>query len=77
MKPIITYRASLEEILDIFTLSKNSVQISENTFKVKSFDLIYNQFVVDSSHLFLPLSESEIVIDDKGKKLVKKFTGYR
>lgn len=77
MKPIITYRASLEEILDIFTLSENSVQISENTFKVKSFDLIYNQFVVDSSHLFLPLSESEIVIDDKGKKLVKKFTGYR
>lgn len=78
MKPIITYKASLEETLDIFTSSKNSIQVSENTFKVKSFDSIYNQSTkVDSSHLFLPLSESEIIIDDKEKQLVKKFTGYR
>ncbi len=77
MKPIITYRASLEEILGIFTLPENSIQVSENSFKVKNFDLRYNRSTVDSSHLFLPLSESEIVIDDKGRQLVKRFTGYR
>lgn len=77
MTPIITYKVSLEEILSIFTLPENSVQISEDTFKVKSFDLVYNQFVIDSSHLFLPLSESEMVIDEQAKKFVKKFTGYR
>lgn len=78
MKPIITYKASLEEVLDIFISSENSVQVSENTFKVKSFDLIYNQYTkVDSSHLFLPLSEAEIIIDDKEKHLIKKITGYR
>lgn len=78
MKPIITYISSLGETLDIFTSPENSVQISENTFKVKDFDLVYNQFMkIDSSHLFLPLSESEIIIDDKEKQLVKKFTGYR
>ena len=78
MKPIITYKSSLEETLDTFTSSKYSIQISENTFKVKSFDLIYNQYTkVDSSHLFLPLSDSEIIIDDNENQLVKKFTGYR
>lgn len=58
--------------LEYFYFTKNSIQVSKHTFKIKSFDLICNQFVVNSSHLFLPLSESELV-----KKIVKKFTRYR
>ena len=72
--PIISYEIIKKEIIDIFTKDDISDRISNNEYKVKSYDLIYNQRnKYDNTHMYLPMSGASIILDDK--KLIKKFIG--
>lgn len=70
--PIITYKATLEDVISEYTKVENCQKIIGTEYLIKSFALVYNTFNPDNTHLASAMSNARITLDED-KKLVKKF----
>lgn len=75
-RPVVTYSASLDQVLEFYTDYDNCFFVNGDEYFVKSFLLEIESFNdTDESHLLIPMSNAEITYDSE-KEYVKKFIAH-